>query len=158
MRNKLFACIVAATAVAAIAALPAVAKPKKGKTVKCNIVNFQQHAPSASGPGDDFGFINCSGPFGKGVQYDTFTLAPKTMTSGNAELKFKAYFNTGTVSGIWKATYQFTSTTTAIFTQKHVTWTGGTGAFKGVKATGSGTGMLDGKTGHVHQTLTLTSI
>ena len=145
-------------AVLAVAAVPAVAASKSTLKVTCHIVNFQQALPSASGPGVDFGFVNCSGPFGKGVQYDTFTLSPKTPTSGNAELKFKDYFSTGTVSGVWKANYQFTSMTTATFNQKTVLWTKGTGAFKGVKAVGSGTGMLSGTTGHVKQTLSLSKL
>lgn len=141
-----------------VAASQSAAKPTKTKKVTCHIMLIQQHAPSASAPGEDFGIVNCSGPFGKGVQHDTFTLMPKTQTSGNALLKFKAFFDTGTVSGVWRATYQFISATTATFTQRKVEWTRGTGAFKNVKGTGSGTGLLNGNLGTITQTLSISSI
>ena len=158
VRNRAVACAVSATALFAVAAGTSVAKPKTSKKVTCHITLFQQQAPSASGPGVDFGFSNCSGPFGKGVQYDTFTLMPTSPSSGNAVLKFKAYYNNGTVSGVWKAVYQFTSSTTATFTQKKVEWTSGTGAFKHVSASGSGTGLLNGKIGTITQKLSVSKL
>jgi hypothetical protein len=130
---------------------------RKTETVKCHISLIRQSSPTASTPGEDFGFVTCSGPFGEGVQHDTFTLMPRTSTTGTATLKFKAYFDSGTVSGEWDATYVFTSASTGTFAQK-VKWTSGTGAFKHVKGTGSGTGTQNGARSTVTQTIKVTGI
>jgi hypothetical protein len=130
---------------------------KKTETVKCHISLIRQSSPTASAPGEDFGFVTCSGPFGEGVQHDTFTLMPKTSSTGTATLKFKAYFDSGTVSGEWDATYVFTSATTGTFAQK-VKWTSGTGAFKHVRGTGSGTGTQNGARSTVTQTIKVTGL
>lgn len=152
MRNKVIACAVAATAVCTVAAGSAIAK-SKGQKVTCQLTAFILRPSTASAPGEIFGFVTCSGPFGKGVEYDTYTLSPKTSTTGTIVRKFKEYFNNGTVSGMSKATYQFTSSTTAIVNQKKVEWTSGTGAFKGIKAAGTGTGRMNATSGTVKQTI-----
>jgi hypothetical protein len=121
--------------------------------VSVRILNF----PTASAPGVDIGFDKFPAPFGRGLQYDVFKFIPKTSTTGQAILKFKAYFNTGTVSGVWHATYRFTSPTAGIFKQK-VIWTAGTGAFKAVRATGTGTGTETGMHGKITQTVTVTGL
>ena len=133
------------------------AKGKQGVEVTCQIRSLVQSFPTASAPGEDFAFVNCSGPFGEGVHYDTFTLSPETATTGTAELHFKSYFDRGTVSGVWRATYEFTSPTSAVFDQS-VEWTSGTGAFRHVRGTGSGTGILNGTIGEVTQTITVTGV
>ena len=157
--------IAVATTIAAVAVLgtgaqAVMAKPAKAKrtaTITCNLRLLIQSFPTASAPGEDFGTVSCSGPFGDGIQYDTFTLNPETPTTGTAELRFKAYFDRGTVSGIWRADYEFTGPTTAIFEQR-IEWTGGTGKFKHVRGTGTGTGVQEGLIGTVTQTLQLTGI
>jgi len=152
-------CGIAVLAVGLLApgAPTAAAKKKKGRTVSCTIHLQTQSFPTASAPGEDFGFVDCSGPFGSGVQYDTFTLMPETATTGTAELKFKAFFDTGTVSGVWNADYEFTSETEGTFVQT-VTWTGGTGAFKHVKGTGTGIGRQRGNRGTITQEVTVTGL
>jgi hypothetical protein len=142
---------------AAQAGMAKAAKAKKTETVTCDVRLTTQSWPTATAPGEDFGTISCTGPFGDGIQYDTFTLNPETDTTGTAELRFKAYFDRGTVSGIWRADYEFTGPTTAIFEQR-IEWTGGTGKFKHVRGTGTGTGIQEGLTGTVTQTLQLTGI
>jgi hypothetical protein len=132
------------------------AAPKK-KTITCNMRLQTQSFPTASAPGEDFGHVRCSGPFGRGVQYDTFTLTPMTPTTGTAELKFKAYFNTGTISGVWRADYVFTSETMGTFVQR-VSWTKGTGAFRRVRGTGTGMGTQDGMRGTVDQRIRVTGL
>lgn len=151
------ACAVAATAVCTVAAGPAIAK-SKGKKVTCQSTNLVLRAATASAPGEIFGFVTCSGPFGKGVEYDTYTQSPKTSTTGTIVRKFKEYFDKGTVSGISKSTYQLTSSTTAIIKQRKVEWTRGTGAFKGIKAAGSGTARMNGATGTIKQTIYVSAI
>lgn len=110
--------------------------------ITCHVSLTMQGAPGVTG--QDYGTINCPGPFGQGVQHDTFMLTPATQTTGTAMLKFKAYFNTGTVSGVWRASYKFTSSTTGDFTDKVIKWTSGTGAFKNVRGSGTGSGTLTG--------------
>lgn len=82
-------------------------------------------------------------------------MTPKTSTTGTAVLKFKAYFDTGTVSGVWHATYRYTNAKTAVFKQK-VNWIRGTAAFKHVRATGTGIGVQRGFLGEINQILTIT--
>jgi hypothetical protein len=150
------AIMIAAVAILASGSQTAAAKKRK-KTVSCTIHLLTQSFPTASAPGEDFGFVDCSGPFGSGVQHDTFTLTPETATTGTAELKFKAYFDDGTVSGVWRADYEFTSGTEGTFVQK-VFWTRGTGAFKHVRGTGSGVGQQSGNRGTITQSVTVTGL
>ncbi|MEA2217674.1 MAG: hypothetical protein QOJ35_300 [Solirubrobacteraceae bacterium] len=158
MRMRAIACAITVTAAAggALAPVAQTAVPKK-KTVTCHFNVFIQSFPTATAPGLNFSVVRCSGPFGRGVQRDTFTLAPKTPTTGTAVLTFKAYFDTGTVSGVWRADYEFTSATSGTFKQK-VTWSGGTGAFKHVRGTGSGTGLETGMRGTVDQRIAVTGL
>ena len=155
MRTKLFPLALASVLVLAAGVATASGRGTQTEKVSCHINLFLQHRPTASAPGLDFGLVKCSKPFGRGVQYDTFKLMPKTPTNGTAVLTFKAYFDTGTVSGVWHATYRFTSSTTVLFKQK-VTWSRGTGAFKGVRATGTSQGVQRGTRGRIDQVLTVT--
>jgi hypothetical protein len=125
-------------------------------TIKCHVEDHIQSFPTASSPGKVFSFVRCPAPFGRGISNATFRLFPKTSTTGTAVLRFKAYFNTGTVSGVWHATYRYTNPTTGLFDQK-VTWTKGTGAFQHIKASGVGHGVQRGSLGEIDQTLTVTS-
>ena len=145
----------AAVGIAVSIAPSAVAAPRGAKTVTCRIHDFIQNFPSTSVPGETFSLLRCSGPFGRGVQHATFTTTPKTSTTGKAVLKFKAYFDQGSVSGVWRADYKFTSRTMGTFHQR-VSWTGGTGAFMHVKATGTGKGIQNGMQGIVTQRLKVT--
>jgi len=125
------------------------------KKLKCHVEDHIQKFPTASSPGTVFSFVRCPAPFGHGIQHATFTLTPKTKTTGTAVLRFKAYFDTGTVSGVWRATYRYRNATTAVFKQK-VNWIRGTGAFKRVRATGTGVGVQRGFIGEIDQVLTIT--
>ena len=155
MRTKVFALVLASVFVSAAGVGTASGRGTQTEKVSCHINLFLQHRPTASAPGLDFGLVKCSKPFGRGVQYDTFKLMPKTSTAGNAVLRFKAYFDTGTVSGVWQATYRFTSSRRVLFKQK-VTWSRGTGAFKNVRATGTSHGVQNGTRGTIDQVLTVT--
>jgi hypothetical protein len=73
---------------------------------------------------------------------------PKTSTTATAVLRFKAFFDTGTVSGVRRATYRYTSSTMGIFKQ-HVTWNRGTGAFEHVRASGISHGVQRGTHGTI---------
>ena len=155
MPTKLFALVLASVFVFAAAVATAGATGAHTQKVSCHIDLFIQHYPTASAPGQDFGLVKCSKPFGRGVQYDTFRLVPKTSTTGTAVLRFKAYFNTGTVSGVWRATYRYTSSTMGIFKQR-VIWSRGTGAFDHARASGTSHGVQRGTHGTIDQVLTVT--
>lgn len=125
--------------------------------LKCHVEDHIQKFPTASSPGTVFSFVRCPAPFGHGIQHAMFRLTPKTSTTGTAVLRFRAYFNTGTVSGVWRATYRYTDPKTAMFKQA-VNWTSGTGAFRHVRATGAGFGLQRGFLGEINQVLTVTSL
>ncbi|HET7047056.1 MAG TPA: hypothetical protein VFI54_02205 [Solirubrobacteraceae bacterium] len=127
------------------------------KKVRCHVEDHIQEFPTASSPGTVFSFVRCPAPFGHGIQHATFRLTPKTSTTGTAVLRLKAYFDTGTVSGVWRATYRYKNAKTAVFKQK-VKWTGGTGAFKQVRAKGTGTGVQRGFLGEINQVLTISRL
>lgn len=149
--------LLSAAAIAASAAAATDAKVNRTKKIKCHVVSYIQKLPTASAPGTDFSLVTCSAPFGRGLQYSTFKMMPTTSTTGIAILRFKAFFNIGSVSGVWRATYRFTDAKTGLFKQK-VTWTHGTGVFKHVRATGTGTGVLHGSVGKIDQVLTVTGL
>ena len=123
----------------------AVAKSSKSKKVKsvnvsCHVATSiavaagatQVLAPVASG--DEFGMASCGGTLGGGVQRDSFNVP----TSGDTLATYTLYFGTGTLRGTYDLTPQSTGlnfySTTWMGTLKV---TGGTGAFKGYKGTGT---------------------
>src|SRR4051812_35788182 len=127
--------LLAAVVISASAVAVAGATGSGTHKIKCHVESHIQSFPTASSRGTDFSFVSCPAPLGHGLQYSTFRMTPKTSTTGLAVLHFKAYFDTGTVSGVWRATYRFTNSTTGVFRQRKVIWSSGTGAFKHVRAT-----------------------
>jgi hypothetical protein len=152
------AVLLSAVAIATPAAAEAGVSGSGTKRIKCHVESHIQTFPTVSSVGTDFSFVSCPAPFGRGLQYSTIRMTPKTPTTGMAVLKFKAFFDDGSVSGVWRATYRFTNATTGLFKQKEVSWTSGTGAFKHVRATGTGSGVLRGTLGEINQVLTVTGI
>jgi len=126
------------------------------RKIKCHVEDHIQKFPTASSPGTVFSFVSCP-VLGHGIQHATFRLTPKTSTTGTAVLRFKAYFDTGTVSGVWHATYRYINAKTAMFKQ-NVKWTSGTGAFKQVRATGTGIGVQRGFLGEINQVLMVSGL
>lgn len=158
MRMKTMAGLVLFAAAVIATSAGAAAANRSGTTnIKCHVEDHIQKFPTASSPGTVFSFVRCPAPFGRGIQHATFRLTPKTSTTGTAVLRFKAYFDTGTVSGVWRATYRYTNPTTAVFKQR-VNWTRGTAAFKQVRATGTGLGMQHGSLGEINQVLVVTGL
>ena len=90
MGKKVLALALTGALVAVGGVATAGATGARAEKVACHIDLFIQHYPTASAPGQDFGLVKCSKPFGRGVQYDTFKLMPKTSTTGTAVLRFKA--------------------------------------------------------------------
>jgi hypothetical protein len=152
MRRRL-ACVVGTAASLALVAGAAAggAQAAGGKTIKCRIELTALNFPTAAKPGVDYGMLSCPAPFGKGVQYDTFTFKPRTPKSGLATLVFRAYFDTGTVAGVWNASYGPSGKENK-FVQK-IHWLSGTGAFANVRGTGNGIGFQTGNHSMATQTI-----
>jgi hypothetical protein len=118
------------------AGAPQPAKPK-GTKIACK-VHLQEQDGTTATKGEDFGTITCTKRFGEGVQHDTYTFAFSSPTAGTGTLKFKDYYDKGTVSGIWNLKAVVVGTTIDYtFTVKLES---GTGAYKGVKGSGKGIG------------------
>jgi hypothetical protein len=85
--------------------------------------------------GGEYGTASCAKPLGVGVQKDVFTVP----ASGDTVAKYTLYFDTGTLHG----TYDLTPTGGTSQNFLETDWTGtmkvtgGTGAFKGAKGTGT---------------------
>jgi hypothetical protein len=149
-----FAMAIVASGLVAAGAGSAGAQAPAGKKITCRVQLTALRFPSAKKPGVDYGMVSCPGPFGKGVQYDTFTFEPRTRTTGLATLTFKAYFDTGTVSGVWHASYGPSGKFNK-FVQK-IRWNSGTGAFTHVRGSGKGIGFQTGNHSIATQTITVT--
>jgi hypothetical protein len=139
-RKSLLACAIAVAGVLAVgvpvvgaAASNAATSPAATK-ITCTFKNYSQTPKQLSG--FSFGNISCPQPFGPGVQSATYTSTVNAKT-GAATLKgtYKNWFDTGTVYGTYSLRGQYTSATAATYKGTY-TITGGTGAYKGEKATG----------------------
>ncbi len=102
-----------------------------------NTCTFKNYDPTPNQPtGFTVGSVSCPQPFGPGVQLATYST---TVTATGALTQEGTYTNsyaTGTTHGTYSLTGQFTSATAATL-KGTVTETGGTGAFQGIKATGT---------------------
>jgi hypothetical protein len=109
-----------------------VTKPKK--TYNCTLKDYTQTPGKTKG--FDFGTIVCSGPFGAGVQFDTYSEKINATTGKiSSHGAFKDYYNNGTVHGAYSLSGKLSSATTGTFNGA-VAITGGTAAFKGAHAAG----------------------
>jgi 6-phosphogluconolactonase len=143
---------IAAVATAAIAgicvgAVPAGAASHKPKTATVSCTLYLTEVSGNALKGADKGPISCSSPLGDGAQSDTFAMKlNKAKNGGTGLVKFKDKFKHGTVSGTWKLTFKIKGP--AVTLAYRVTYTGGTGKFKGITGTGKGIGALSSpKTG-----------
>lgn len=83
------------------------------KSFRCSLHVFSQTPTSLEG--FDFGRTTCSEPFGRGVQFDTYTEAV-TGPSASAKGPFTWFFDDGTVRGTFQFAGTFSSPTTATLT------------------------------------------
>jgi hypothetical protein len=120
--------------------------------ITCTFKIYNQTPTQLSGFA--FGYVNCSKPFGTGVQSSTYraTVNAKTGATTNKGA-YKNWFDTGTTHGTFSLRGQYTSPTAATF-KGTFTITGGTGAFKATKATGT----LTCSTTNAGATTTCTSV
>ncbi len=103
--------------------------------IKCKWTSYNPSPTQASG--FVIGFIKCPQPLGHGVISATYssTFNPTT-GAGTANGKWTKWLLNGTAHGHYSQTFQFTSNTNATY-QSTLVWTGGTGAYTGVKGTGT---------------------
>jgi len=125
--------------IAIIGALGAVAATSSGATtptkITCRSTEYNPTPTQTSG--FVLGFTRCSQPLGNGLISATYssTFNPTT-GAGMANGRWTKWLLNGTVHGRYKQTFQFTSNTNATY-QLTITWTGGSGAYTGVKGTGT---------------------
>lgn len=132
-RNRLMTAA-ALAATATLAAGVGSAPAAKTKQVTCSLELTTQGMPNPSST--HFGHARCPAPLGKGVHFNSFTVMPASPTSGAVTAKFKNYFDTGTTNGTSKLTYAASAPGKVAYTGT-VKYTGGTGAFKGAKGSGT---------------------
>ncbi len=84
---------------------------------------------------ENFGTITCSAPLGKGVHHDSSTVVRSSQTAGSFSGPLKFFFNTGTLRGSYKMSFDVANKT--ITYDGTLKITSGTGDFSGV--TGKGT-------------------
>ncbi len=113
-----------------VAAVAAKSSPKKLQ-LSCTATAYNVDFPKLSGLA--FGQLNCTKPFGAGVQqaHNTASITGSTVTVTGS---FKNYFDAGTDSGRLKLSGPFASG--AVTVKGTATLTGGTGAYKHIKGTG----------------------
>ena len=144
---------VLAVGVPVVGAAASTAATSSGATkVTCTFKIYNQTPTHLSGFA--FGYVNCSAPFGTGVQSSTYSATVNSKT-GAATNKgaYKNWFDAGTVHGTFSLRGQYTSPTAATF-KGTFTITGGTGAFKATKAKGT----LTCRTTNAGATSTCTSV
>jgi hypothetical protein len=151
------AMVVAVVLASAAAATAGIAATAKSTHVTCTYKLTSLVPPTAT-KGDDFGFVRCGRPLGRGAHHDRFTNMPTLDTAGSSVGTFTDYFKTGTVHGRFKLTYAVAADGTATYTGTFRD-TGGTGSFKHVKGSGKLTGTSpDGVHSTFRATGTLTGI
>ena len=145
-------------------ALPAVA-PAATRKITCQLDLFAtipQPAPTAA----NFGRTSCGKPFGVGVQKDSSTVTRTSLTTGVFEGPFKMFFDTGTIKGTFKISFVTTlappvppatlPTIAGVVYTGTVAVTGGTGAWRRIRGSGTVTGTSpDAKRTALTETMTL---
>lgn len=127
------------TAIAMTTALTALTPPglaAKAKVTKinCTLQLFAQGAPNPSGI--HFGIPSCPRTFGTGLHHNSYTVTPTGPGQGSIAARFKNAYDLGTVRGTVAMTFAATSPTNIAY-QGTIRYTGGTGAYKKVRGTGT---------------------
>jgi hypothetical protein len=121
-----------------------------GKPKTCTLKTFDV-APTAVN-GEDFGNLQCSRPFGRGVQHNTSTFTLTGPTTGKYMGSSRMFFATGTVRA--KFALDITISGSSITFSGTAKVIGGTGSYKGI----TGSAKLKGSStdGGTHSTITET--
>ena len=134
------------------AAASTTATSPKATKITCTFKNYIQTPKQLSG--FSFGYISCPKPIGHGVQSATYSATVNAKTRAATEKgSYTNWFAAGTLYGTYSLRGQYTSPTTATF-KGTFTVSGGTGAYKGTK----GTGSLSCRTTNAGATSTCTSV
>lgn len=137
MQGKLAVSAAGLASVAALAIAPAVfgAGAKTVTKVKCS-GTFTSLTPHQL-KGEVVGMISCGAPLGKGIQWVPYTETLSSTGAATAHGPFKAWFDTGTLSGTYKLAGKLVTGTSTLSGPAKVT--GGTGVYKGAHGTGTNT-------------------
>jgi len=118
-----------------VGAAASTAATSSGATITCTFQNYNPTPTQSSGV--TFGYIGCPEPFGPGVQAGTYSATVNATTGAvTQEGTYTNWYATGTTHGTYSLIGQHTSATAAT-SKGTVTDTGGTGAFQGIKETGT---------------------
>jgi hypothetical protein len=118
-----------------------------GKKVTCTS-HLQNVAVPGATTGEQFGTVHCGHGFGKGVQHNpSVTVKPTSATTATGTGPFQQFFDTGTISGTFKATS--TGSVTYAGTAKI---SDGTGAYEDVR--GFAKFECNSQDGGIHATCT----
>ena len=145
-----FAAVALAATLVVATATAAEAGPASNADVTCTLQLQTLAPPGASG--EDFGTVNCSSTFGKGVQHDTLTVTPTSPTTATVTGPFKQFFDRGTIHGTIKLTASATTAGAVTYTGT-AKISGGTGAYKRVR--GSAKVECSSQDGGTHTRCTL---
>ncbi len=138
----------AAAAVAALASSVAAVPAADVTTMRCTFEITAQNPPRAPS-GTHFGHADCLRPFGRGVQFNSYSVTPTSPSTGTISGSFKNYYNRGTTNGTFEMTFAASSPTDIAYTGT-VRLKGATGAFR--RARGSGTIACSTTDGGMHKT------
>jgi hypothetical protein len=107
------------------------------KTITCKAKLFATRTPVSNA--EEFGTLSCASPLGKGVQHNTAKVTRGAdATKGTFSGTVKLFLDTGTVRGSYRT--EFTVQPGAAKYDGTMRISSGTGAYKGVKGTGTITG------------------
>ena len=152
MQVMRFAGVALATTLVIATATATEAGAVKNAHVTCALALQTLAPPGASA--EDFGTVNCSSVFGKGVQHDTVTVTPTSQTTATVTGPFKQFFDTGTIHGTVALTANATSAGVVTY-RGMARISGGTGAFRHVR--GSAKVECSSPDGGTHNTCTVKS-
>lgn len=110
--------------------------------------------PPRTPTAENFGTIDCGGPFGKGVQHDSSVVSgtPGNQLAGNFEGPFEQFFDNGKLAGHFHIDYTVNPAQNFAITYiGTITVESGTGLYSRTRGTGTLTG---GSADAVHSTIT----
>lgn len=133
MKSRIFGVVIALSAVGALTLAPAGSGASAVTKVKCT-ATYTSLTPGKL-KGEDVGLVSCAKPFGNGIQWVQYTETVSSTEAVAAHGPFKAWSDTGTVHGTYKLAGKLVGLAGSVSGTSKIT--GGTGAFKGAKGTGT---------------------
>ena len=128
---------IATLAMGSVGPLGATAKSKRVAQLSCAFELYAQGPPQGVPPSaNSFGLVSCPRAFGNGLHYGSATATSTGDGQGTVAVRFKKYFDRGTISGTVAGTFTAVSEMNITY-QGAVTVTGGTERFKHVKGSGT---------------------